>query len=215
MTGERRLAGEQLVQRDADRVHVAGGRRVAAGDQLRRQVQRGAHSRGAPAAQVHRALCGCPGLAGDPGDAEVREPHPAVVQQDVRGLQVAVHDAGRVCGGEAGTDLRGQAGGDTGRQRASVMLAERVQVAADDQVHNERELVALDDHVPQRHHVRVPEPDQGVPLADEPCHGNRVSGELGFEHLDGEPGSGGGVLAAPDHAHPALTDLVVEQVAAA
>ena len=85
---ERRPAGDHLVQHGTERVEVGHGVRVLAERLLRRHVRRGADDqpRLRDAAPVHAE-----------GEAEVAELRHAVLgEEDVGGLQVAVHDAARV-----------------------------------------------------------------------------------------------------------------------
>lgn len=106
-----------------------------------------------------------------------------LLEQDVRGLQVAVHDAVGVAGGERVGDLGGEEGGGDGRERA-VLAQIAVQVGAVDQVHDQGEQVALDDEVPYPHDVRVGQAQQDGALPEEPHHDVRVVGELFLEDLD-------------------------------
>ena len=85
----RLLAGEHLVHHDADRVYVAAGIGDAAGDELGGEVGDRAEQR-LPGGRVG---------ARRPSESEVAELDSAVVgEQDVLGLDVAVHDA-RLVGG--------------------------------------------------------------------------------------------------------------------
>ena len=94
---EGKLPGQEAVEDDAERVDVRGRPRRRAFRLLGRQVGGGAHDR--PGFRERR-------LAGRPRDAEVGELGAALrVEEDVRGLQVAVDDPVRVRMGEAGGDL--------------------------------------------------------------------------------------------------------------
>ena len=119
--------------------------------------------------------------------------HLAAVEQDVGGLEVAVHDARRVCRGERGAGLRCEFRRLGRVQRPAAPLAVRGQVAVGDEVHHQGELVALDDHVVQHDHVRVPEAEQRGPLAHEPGYGRRILSMFGPQHLDRVGGPGYGV----------------------
>lgn len=176
--GERRTAGDQLVQQDARAVDVDGGGLRATLGGLGRHIGGGADELVGP---------GEPRGVGQARDAEVGEHRVhlavALVEQDVGGLQVAVDDAVGMAGGERVRDLRGeQRGGDRGER--AVLAEVAVQVGAVDQVHDEGEEVALDDQVAGAHDVLVSEPQQHGALAQEPHHDVRVVGELLLQDLD-------------------------------
>ncbi len=146
-------------------------------------------------------------------------------EQDVGRLQVAVDDAVGVAGGERVGDLGGEErGGDRGERSALPDVP--VQVGALDEVHDEGEDVALDDQVAGAHDVRVGEPEEHGPLAQEAHHDVRVVGQLLLEDLDrdGLAGlAGHGRLGArrlplagsPDGARGAAAERLLEQVLAA
>ena len=87
---ERHPTGEALVEHEAERVEVGATVELAAAHLLGRQVLGGAH---------HHVVAGEVVVGGLEalGDAEVGEQHPAVGRdEDVAGLDVAVHEAGAV-----------------------------------------------------------------------------------------------------------------------
>ena len=86
--GERRRAGRGLPQQAAERVEIGGRRRRFTGNQLRRHVVRCAE-RSSALRQLRPLDARRQAEVGHVGDA------PAV-EEDVRGLQVAVDDAARV-----------------------------------------------------------------------------------------------------------------------
>ena len=101
-----------------------------------------------------------------------------------------------------------------------------MQVGAVDQVHDQREQIALDDQVADTHDVRVGEPQQDGALAQEAHHHVRVARELLLEDLDrdglagltghGRLGTRGLPLAgSPDGARGAASERLLEQVLAA
>jgi len=203
LPGEGRPPGQQLVQRDARGVHVAGGRGLSAGQRLRRHVAHRAHD---------HASRGDQGFPADPGDAEVGEPGAPPVHQHVARLQVAVDDPRRMRGGEPVAHLRDQLCRQPRRQRAAVVPPELVQVPLGEQIHHQGEPLSLDDHVVQRHHVRMLQRQQRVALAHEPGDRGRVPRILGLEHLDRAPVPRLNVFRAPYRAHAALANLLVQQV---
>ncbi|CAO0832570.1 hypothetical protein SMICM17S_08692 [Streptomyces microflavus] len=218
--GERRAAGDQLVQQDARAVDVHGGGLRAALGGLRRHIGGGADELVRP---------GQPRGVGEARDAEVGEHrgHAAValVEQHVGRLEVAVDDAVRVAGGERVGDLRGEQGrGDRGERAVRAQVA--VEVGTVDQVHHQGEEIALDHQVTGAHDVRVREPQQDRALPQEPHHHIGVVGELLLEDLDrhglagltgdGRLGARGLPLAgSPDGARGAASERFLEQVLAA
>ena len=123
--GVRTQAGQQLVQNDAERVDVARGRDRPAenlfGARVLRREQPVVHAR-----ERHRRSC----FAGveQLGDAEVEQLRRAFRgHQDVRGLQVAVHDQVLVCVLDGAADVEEQlqslahvrAAGDRNSDRAA------------------------------------------------------------------------------------------------
>src|SRR5262249_44883482 len=200
---ERHPAGEHLVEDDPDRVEVGLRRdRVALG-LLGRQVLGGAHDR-AGLGHVRRAGA---------GDAEVGALGPPLgVDDDVVGLDVAVHDAALV--GEAGRaqDLDRQV--DRGQQVERGLLADDllerppVQVLHRDVV-GALPLAAVED----RDHVRVRERGGAGGLALEALHELGVLGEAAVQELEGDQARELHVLGAPHVGHPARAHPVQQPVA--
>ena len=113
----------------------------------------------------------------------------------------------------------------TGREGA-VLPQVAVQVGAVDEVHDQREQIALDDQVADADDVRVGQPQQHGALAQEAHHDVRVVRELLLEDLDrdglaglaghGRLGARGLPLAgSPDGARGAASERLLEQVLAA
>ena len=69
-------------------------------------------------------------MVGDPSDAEVGQPDLAVLKEHVGRFEVAVHDPGRVRGGETVADLSGQLACFTGCQPTAVPVLVGGQVPA-------------------------------------------------------------------------------------
>lgn len=145
-------------------------------------------------------------------------------EQHVGGLQVAVDNAVGVADGERVGDLGGEQGRPDGCER-TVLPEVPVQVGALDQVHDERQQIALDDEVPHPHDVGVGEPEQHGALPQEPHHDVRVARELLLEDLDrdglagvsghGRLGPRGLPLAgAPDSACGAASNGLLKEVLA-
>ncbi len=86
----RPTAGQQFVGDDAERVHVRRGRHGRAADLLRRRVSRSHHPHARPRQRlcIRRLV-----LEQDLGDTEIEQLHrPLAGDEDVRRLEVAVHD---------------------------------------------------------------------------------------------------------------------------
>lgn len=196
-----------------------GGLRAALGG-LRRDV-RGRADEFLGAGQARRV--------GEAGDAEVGEQRvhlaAALLQQDVRRLQVAVDDAVGVARGQRVGDLRGEQCGADGAEGA-VLAEVVVQVGALDEVHDERQEITLDDEIADPDDVRVGQAQQHRPLAQEPHHDVGIAREFLLEDLDrdglaglaldGRLGARGLPLAGPpDGARGAASERLLEQVLAA
>ena len=199
---ERHAAGERLVEDHADRVDVRARRGRLALRLFRRDVLRRPHH-GTGGGDV-RALAGA-------GDAEVGDACSAlVVDQDVLGLQVAVHDplavreAGRVqdLTGEVDRILRAHPPLDQVLERRAVDVLHRDEVSA-----VERAAVEDPDD------VRVLEAGGSLCLALEALHELGVLREVVVQDLDRDLAVELGVVREPDVGHPARADLAVQAVA--
>ncbi len=136
-----------------------------------------------------------------------------------------MHDAVGVARGQRVGDLGGEQS-RRGRRERAVLAQVLVQVGALDEVHDQREQVALDDQVAGAHDVRVRQPEQDGALPQEAHHHVRVVGQLLLEDLDrdglaglagnGRLGARGLPLAgSPDGARGAAPERLLEQVLAA
>ena len=204
--GERRVAGQHLVEHHAQRVDVgAGGDLPLAHRLLGPHVVR--------RAERHAGL-GHPvaaGLARGQGDAEVGHQRAAVVQQDVLGLDVAVDHPVPV----GVVERRGHLGGDPHRVGHGELLLpvepapERL--ALDEGHDVEEEAVGLA-RVEQREDVRVLQVGGELDLGQEPL-GADDGGELGPEQLEGDLPVVPEVLGQEDRGHAAGADLALDPVA--
>ncbi len=134
-------------------------------------------------------------------------------------------DAVGVAGGEGVGDLGGEQGrGDRGERPVLAQVA--VQVGTVDEVHDERQQLALDDQVADPDDVGVGQPEQDGALPQEAHHDVGIARELLLEDLDrdGFAGlSGHGRLGArglpltgpPDGARGAAAEGLLEEVLAA
>ncbi len=202
----RRPAAQGVEGGGTQRPHVGGRRSHLSRGHLGREVAGGAGD---------QAGLGQRGVRLGPSDAEVGELHlPLGRHQDVRGLHVAVHDAGLVRGCERVGGLAQQRCGLVRRQGAVLpdQLGERASL---DVLHHQPVLGALVHEVEDRDHVRVVEPrrEPGLPLGALEVGGADAGGhaaealerDLPPEHLVG---------AEPDGAHATAADLAVDGVPA-
>ncbi|GAA3226749.1 hypothetical protein GCM10020256_37500 [Streptomyces thermocoprophilus] len=130
------------------------------------------------------------------------------LQQDVGRLDVAVDDALRVHGGQAGQQLVQQQAHEARRQRA-VVPYEMDERAAGDQVHGEQDLVVVGGPAVGGEHMRVV--DAQRLLADEPQQGVGVAL---LEDLRGDVAAPAVVPGAPDRADAAASDRIDQFVPA-
>ena len=138
--------------------------------------------------------------------AEVEDLHLAVAgQEEVVGLEVAVHDAAGVRGGEPGRDLRGDLERLARRQRAADQaLAQRLAV---EQLHRGEGDLAVLAEIEDRQDVRMRERRDRLGLALEARQRVGVGGEMRRQDLDRHLAVELGVAGAEDLAHPALAEL--------
>ena len=154
---------------------------------------------------------GAAGLARGERDAEVGHQRAAVVQQDVLGLDVAVDHAVPVRVVEGVGHLAGDA--DRVVHRELLLAVEPVaQRLALDEGHDVEEVAVGLARVEQRKDVRVLQIGGELDLGEEPL-GPDDGGQLGPEHLEGDPAVVAEVLGQIDGGHPAGPDLPVEAVA--
>jgi hypothetical protein len=196
------LAGEHLVEHDAERVDVAAGVGRTAGDELGGEVRDGAEERGT------RGGVGGRGTR----EPEVPELDPTVVgEQDVLGLEVAVHDAGAVRGrqaGEHGTeDVRRLFRGER-----AVLVQEVPQRDARDVLHHDVDAVVLGALVVHAHQVRVRQAGGGTGLLDEAFPEGLVVGQVPVHDLDRDAALESDVGGEVHGRHPAPRDAGADAV---
>ena len=146
------------------------------------------------------------------GDAEVDEHRVAIDEQDVRGLDVAVHDVGRVDDVEGLGDAAGEPV-QLGRRQRTPLGHVVVEGWARHVASHDVGVGAVDVGVDDRCDPGAADPAQGVDLAAQPRAGVRVVGHVLAEHLD-RHGATVPVEGEVHHAHAALTQLLHEAVRA-
>jgi hypothetical protein len=200
------MPGEHLVEHDAGRVDVAAGVGAAAFELLGGEV-------GDRADEHAAGLAGLPRADDGARQAEVGDLHHAVdADEHVLGLDVAVHDARPVRGGEAGQHRLED--GEGLRDREPAARGEQVaQRAAAHELHDEEDQTLVAALVADRHHVDVAEHRRRTCLAGEPVDERGVVGQVLGHDLDRDgpvdPEVGGGVHGG----HAAARQPLLEPVA--
>jgi hypothetical protein len=194
---ERRAAGEQLVQDRAQPVDVAARVGLASGGLFGRHV----------AGRSHRAAARGQGSVDrhPVGETEVGDARAIrLVDQDVPGLEVAVHDAQRVRRVHGGRDVAHVAGRALGWQRRAAHQIR--QALALDQLHREVRLAVVVADLEHRDGVRVTELGGGarflakavdLVLVGELAGGDELQRDLAIQRRIARP---------PHHAHRAAPD---------
>ena len=202
---ERRLADRHLVERDAERVDIGALVNALASRLFRRHVFGRAH--------VHRCSRGRRVVRRSLGDSEVGHHRIAVaIEENVVGLQIAVHDPAIVCVGEL--KGRGNVHPHTHDQRAFYWLARLHDVVEPSfqQVHREEDDLVLFARVVDGDDVRMPELRGAVRFAPEVFLEDVVVGERGLEDLERDVDFQVGVARPVDVGEAALTEGLIYPV---
>ena len=199
-----RRAGEHLEKDDAEAIHITGRRRALAVHDLGRHVLRRSVGRSVAVSEP-----------GQPGDAEIGEPHRAAGRwnQHVGRLDVAVCHADLVCRGERVGDRGSDVDGGGGRQRPRHREV-TTQVDAVHQVHHDAQVVALGHHVSHPHHRRVMHRAKHATLAQETVDGLGIVGQLGAEQFDRDGLAGLPHLGSPYRSDRAVCERIGQLIAA-
>nr|ART38290.1 F383 [uncultured bacterium] len=198
---ERRTSAHQLVEDAAQRVQVGAGVDLGrAGALLGRHVRRGPeHALGLAGAGVERQL----------GDAEVEHLDPLAAHhvripddEQVGGLEVAMHDAALVGGADGAGGLAHEQDGAVERQRPG--LDPVLEVVAAQLLHQQVGAVAVIADVVDLHDAGVVDAGRRPGLVEEAGDDVAVRRHLGLEHLDHGLGAGLDVGGEEDVAESTL-----------
>ena len=210
---EGELAGEQLVEDDADSVKVAASvERVAA-------ALLGAHVLGRAADDARAGDAGTDGLAAHLGEPEVHHldevaAGPHRLEDDVLGLEVAVDDLEVVRFGERREHLAQHADDATEGERPFLVLDSR-EVTPAEELHDEVQLtVGRLAEVDDRDGVRMVQPAGGARLGDEAGGGVLLADQVRVDDLDRDGAREIRLFGPINAAHSADADQLHDQVAA-
>jgi hypothetical protein len=124
-----------------------------------------------------------------PGDTEVDHPRPQLAEQDVAGLQVAVHDPGRMDRGQGGEHADGQ-GLETGTGERAALADHSLEVAARDVLGRDPGPPAVDVGVQHLGGAEAGHPPGRLGLTPEAGPERFLAGQLVADGLDRDPLAG-------------------------
>ena len=205
------FSGEELVEQHAEGVDVGGRGDGAPFELLWRGVFRGQR----PGAGDRAAQRDAGGLVDERRDPEVEQFRPSgPIDEDIRGLEIAVHDEARVGIGDRVGDLEKEL--EPGAHGKSMRVGEAIDAQAVDELQDEERL-------PGRRHAGVVETrDAGVGEARQDrafaaeALRSALLDERRVKELDGDIAFETSVVPAcpPDRSHAAGTDALDELVGA-
>ena len=210
-------ADHQLVQDRAERVDIDATIGIAATRSLlRRHVLRRAEHRADPReARTLRAAFERLHLR-DPeiDDLDEVDPFITIDEEHVLGFEIAMDDALVVRGAERTADLLRDRDRLLGGHRCAVLDRARQRDAVDVLHHRVGHAVGRGAEIGDVDDVRVANSRCRLRLLDEALDRRGVAHDLALEHLDRERALDHGVARGEHHAHAALADLALDEVAA-
>jgi hypothetical protein len=202
------LAGHEFVENRAERELIGTEVDPPTGGLLRRHVaHRAEDGAGSRSGQIHlqRVLAGIGHRRHDLRQAEVENLHvPVAGDHDVLGLEIAMHDAALMRGGEAVGDLGGDV--EDGAHRHRALLDDRSQIAPFDVLHDDEGRAVVGADLVDRHDVRMIERGGGTRLLREARQRVLLRGEPRREHLDRDFAPELRIACDKDFAHAARAD---------
>ena len=201
--GEDGLAGQALVEHAAERVDVGAGVHRPALELLRREI--GGRADGGPR-PLRRSVVEPPRQP-EVGEIDVLR----AVEQDVRRLDVAVHETARVRGVERCGDLRAD-GDRPGRLERALRSEQRAKVGAVHEPHREIDTAVDVAGVVDRDDVRVLERHHELRLARESLAEAIVARQGRRHQLERDRSLQAQVVGPVHDAHPAAADQLLDPV---
>ena len=205
VAAERPRSREHLVQHGAEREDVRPEVRRLAAHLLGRHVSGRSEHRAGNRGHRRHGVRQCADGFGQLRQAEVEDLHPPVGgDEDVLGLEIAMHDAALVRGGHAAGRLRGDIERDPVGQRAP--QERRAERLAFEELRHDVGPALVDPHVEHRQDVGMAEGGGGQGFLFEAQHAAGVARQFRRQHLEGDVPLQAQVVGAVDHAHPAGAD---------
>ncbi|MEM9490153.1 MAG: hypothetical protein AAGC55_13475, partial [Myxococcota bacterium] len=211
------MAGQQQVQHDTGGVHITGDGRLAAADDLGRDVA-GCSAR---AVEVRRCAARRPWAdprlvqrLAQPGDAEVHhfDQLAAVdlLDHDVAALEVGVDHSGLMDGLHGHEDL-GHDVDDPDQVHRPIRDDQLAHSHSGHVLHgDEQQAVAAATKIDDRHRIGVVDPAGRIGLAAKAVDKRGYPGQVGIEDLDRDIAAQGDLLGAIDPAVGALADALAQ-----